>query len=553
MSSLIDSATFPTADVLFGSAFNYSSIGMALVGLNGRWLKVNPAICNILGYSETDLLEIDFQTLTYSEDLHTDLLHVNQLLQGEISSYEMEKRYIHKNGSTIWALLSVSLVRNRDGSPDFFVSQVQDISARKQAEVERDAFFNLSNDMLATANMSGYLTQVNPAWTNALGWSAKELTERPLLDFLHPDDVARTIDESENAKRGMPTDGFYNRYRAKDGIYHWIEWSMTANYDGVMYCSARDITNRKLAEEFLIAEQERIRVTLKSIGDGVITTDIKGIIASINPMGEAITGWTGLEAVGMPVDRVMHLVDEKRRGGVTNPLMQALEQQNGIKRDVTILIRRDGTDVAISESAAPIHHSDGSLLGGVLVFQDVTEKRKAINQIKYQATHDQLTKLLNRAEFERIANYLFNDAQVNGNEHCLLLLDLDAFKAVNDKGGHMAGDEVLRQIADLIAGKLRAVDKVARLGGDEFGVLLEKCSLPAAKKIAGQLIDAVGEHHLDWDGNMFQVGLCIGIAQMRKESLTLKDVIADADAACYQAKAAGKNRFRTVEVRKAPD
>jgi diguanylate cyclase (GGDEF)-like protein/PAS domain S-box-containing protein len=549
MSSLIDSAVFPTANALFGSAFHYSSIGMALVGLNGRWLKVNPAICNILGYSETALLEIDFQTLTYAEDLHTDLLQVERLLQGYISSYEMEKRYIHKDGSTISALLSVSLVRDPGGSPEFFISQVQDISVRKQAEVDRDAFFNLSNDLLATANMSGYLTRVNPAWTHALGWSAKELTERPFLDFLHPDDVASTIDAAESAMCGNPIDGFCNRYRAKDGIYHWIEWSRPANYDGVMYCSAKDITHRKLAEEFLSAEQERIRVTLKSIGDGVITTDIKGVIASINPMGEAITGWRDGEAVGMAVDRVMHLIDEKRRGGVTNPLMQALEQQDGVKRDVAILIRRDGTDVAISESAAPIHHSDGSLLGGVLVFQDVTEKRKAINQIKYQATHDQLTKLLNRAEFERIANALFNDAQVNGNEHCLLLLDLDAFKAVNDKGGHMAGDEVLRQIASLIAGKLRAVDKVARLGGDEFGVLLEKCSLQTATRIAGQLIEAVGGHQLAWDGNTFQVGLCIGIAQMRKDSPALKDVIADADAACYLAKAAGKNRFQSAEVR----
>jgi diguanylate cyclase (GGDEF)-like protein/PAS domain S-box-containing protein len=546
MVSIIDSASFPSTDALFGSAFTYSSIGMALVGLNGRWLKVNPAICNILGYSESDLLEIDFQTLTYAEDLDADMLHVNSLLRGEISTYEMEKRYIHQNGATIWALLSVSLVRDAGGNPEFFISQVQNITARKQAEVERDAFFNLSHDMLATANTAGYLTQVNPSWTHALGWSVKELTERPYLDFLHPDDVARTIEESERAINGISTDGFCNRYRAKDGTYHWIEWSITATYDGVMYCSARDVTRRKSAEEFLLAEQERIRVTLQSIGDGVITTDVRGIITSINPVGENITGWSSQEALGKPVDQIMHLIDEKKRGGVTNPLLQSLEHQTAVKRDVAILIRRDGADFAISESASPIHRADGSLLGGVLVFQDVTEKRKTINQIKYQATHDQLTQLLNRAEFERTANYLFDDAQTNGNQHCLLLLDLDAFKAVNDKGGHMAGDEVLRQIAALITSKLRAVDKVARLGGDEFGVWLEKCSLRMAEKIAGQLIEAVGAHRLDWDGNTFQVGLCIGIATLSKESLTLQEVMATADAACYQAKAAGKNRFQAA-------
>jgi diguanylate cyclase (GGDEF)-like protein/PAS domain S-box-containing protein len=545
-SALIDSASLLSTDALFGSAFSYSSIGMALVGPDGRWLKVNPALCNLLGYSEKDMLEIDFQALTYPEDLDTDLLHVNQLLQGDISSYEMEKRYIHSNGATIWALLSVSLVRDNHGKPEFFISQVQDITARKQAEVERDAFFTLSHDMLATANSAGYLTLVNPAWTHALGWSVKELTERPWLDFLHPDDVARTVEEAGRTVKGESVDGFCNRYRAKDGTYHWIEWSVTATYDTVMYCSARDVTHRKSAEEFLRAEQERIRVTLHSIGDGVITTDVKGIITSINPMAEVITGWSSQEALGKPVDQVMHLIDEKKRGGITNPLLQSLEQQVVVKRDVALLIRRDGADFAISESASPIHRSDGALLGGVLVFQDVTEKRKTINQIRHQATHDQLTQLLNRAEFERTASYLFHDAHTNGNEHCLLLLDLDAFKAVNDKGGHMAGDEVLRQIAALINAKLRAVDKAARLGGDEFGVWLEKCTPRTAEKIAGQLIEAVGSHRLDWEGNTFQVGLCIGIATLSKESLSLQQVMAEADAACYQAKAAGKNRFRAA-------
>ena len=547
MTSIVDSGSFSSsADGLFGSAFTYSSIGMALVGLDGRWLKVNPAVCRLLGYAEADLLKIDFQTLTYADDLDADLLHVNRLLQGEISHYDMEKRYIHRSGEMIWALLSVSLVRDSDGRPEFFISQIQDITARKQAKIERDAYFKLSHDLLATANSDGYLMQVNPTWSKALGWSVRELTERPYLDFLHPDDVDRTRIEVERALAGQSsTEGFSNRYRARDGVYHWIEWSVTVVQGGVMYYSGRDVSHRKSAQEFLLAEQERIRVTLQSIGDGVITTDTRGVITSINPVGETITGWTSREALGKPVDQVMHLIDERKRGGIVNPLMQSLQSQGAIKRDVAILMRRDGADAVISQSASPIHHGDGSLLGGVLVFQDVTEKHKAINQIKYQATHDQLTQLLNRAEFERTANKLFTDAHANGHEHCLLLLDLDAFKAVNDRAGHMAGDEMLRQIAALIRLKLRAVDKVARLGGDEFGVWLEKCSLPAAERIAAQLIDAVGQHRLDWEGHTFQVGLSIGIASLSGSSNTLQEVMISADAACYQAKAAGKNRFQT--------
>ncbi|GGI17590.1 PAS domain S-box protein [Oxalicibacterium faecigallinarum] len=127
-------------DKLFESAFNYSSIGMALVGLNGRWLKVNPSLCRLLGYTESELLHIDFQTLTYPEDLDTDMTHVGNLLKGEIDSYEMEKRYIHKSGTLIWALLSVSLVRDENGMPSFFISQIQDITARKEAVLQRDTF-----------------------------------------------------------------------------------------------------------------------------------------------------------------------------------------------------------------------------------------------------------------------------------------------------------------------------------------------------------------------------------------------------------------------------
>ena len=537
-------ATFPSVDKLFESAFNYSSIGMALVGLNGRWLKVNPSLCRLLGHDEAALLRIDFQTLTYPEDLDTDMAHVNDLLKGDIDSYEMEKRYIHRSGTLIWALLSVSLVRDGAGVPSFFISQIQDITARKEAVLQRDTFFNLSHDMLATGSAHGYFRQVNPSWTKVLGWSSEELTRQPFLNFVHPEDIAMTVREADLASQSKSTDGFCNRYRAKDGTYRWIEWSDTTNHNGVMYCSARDVTQRKLEQELLIAEQERLHVTLQSIGDGVITTNTDGIITSINPMGESIVGWAAGEALGKPIDQVMQLVEEKTRNSVANPLIEALQKRSSVKRDLALLVRRNGNDCAITESASPIQRADGLLLGGVLVFQDVTEKRKTAAHIKYQATHDQLTLLLNRTEFERMAVQLFQDARSSNNQHCILLLDLDAFKAVNDQGGHMAGDEMLKRIASLISTKLRAADNVARLGGDEFGILLQNCPLHIAERIAGQLIEAVSNYRLEWEGRTFQVGLCIGLTRIFNQSSSMKEIIAIADAACYRAKAAGKNQFQ---------
>ncbi|MGH8806776.1 MAG: PAS domain S-box protein, partial [Noviherbaspirillum sp.] len=190
---------------LFESAFAHAATGMALVGLNGRCLQVNRALCGMLGYSEKELLGLSFQAIAHPRDLHRDLAQLNALLAGNVSSYQVEKRYFHKNGSMIWVQLNVSMVRKDDGRPDFFISQINNISARKQAEAERDVFFSLSVDMLSVAFTDGYLEKVNQASADALGWSAQELTEQPIIEFVHPDDREATLTEAELACGGTPS------------------------------------------------------------------------------------------------------------------------------------------------------------------------------------------------------------------------------------------------------------------------------------------------------------------------------------------------------------
>lgn len=227
---------------LFFNAFTHSCIGMALVGLDGRWLDVNNALCQLVGYSKNELLLLTFQDITHPDDLAPDLAYTKRLLDGEVSSYSLEKRYITKDGKFVWIALTVSLARNDDCEPDFFIAQIVDISAQRRAEQDRETYFELSPDLLAVADNKGFLTVVSPAWTDLLGWTKEELTSRAFLEFVHPEDRARTVEEAEALYAGRPTSGFRNRYSHRDGTYRWIEWNTRIVSQDRFYCAARNVT-----------------------------------------------------------------------------------------------------------------------------------------------------------------------------------------------------------------------------------------------------------------------------------------------------------------------
>jgi two-component system sensor histidine kinase/response regulator len=259
----------------FASAFGYAPIGMALVSPTGQWLKVNRAICEILGYSEPELLEGSFQDITHPGDLEEDMEYVRQMLAGGRASYQMEKRYLHKSGCTVWAHLSVSLVRDTEGHPLNFISQVQDITERRHTAAERDRFFNLSLDLLSVSGLDGYFRQVNPAWTRTLGWSEAELLACPIFDLLHPDDLEITQKARDALASGHPPIELENRYRCKEGGYRWLSWqSFALPEEGTVFAVARDITERKKAEEERRVIANRLHLATELSGIGVFDYDI---------------------------------------------------------------------------------------------------------------------------------------------------------------------------------------------------------------------------------------------------------------------------------------
>lgn len=311
---------------------------------------------------------------------------------------------------------------------------------------------------------------------------------------------------------------------------------------------ARDITDRKALERRLRDEKERAEVTLGSIGDAVVRTDAKGMIEFLNPVAEQLLGVPTAEVAGRPISNVLALVHETTREALENPVEICLREGRMVGRsNLSLLVRPDGREFAIDDSAAPIRDADGGVIGAVLVFHDVSRARTLARQLAHQASHDFLTGLVNRHEFERRVGRALQRAQQEAITHALCFLDLDQFKVVNDTCGHGAGDELLRQLANALGKKVRRRDTLARLGGDEFGVLLEHCPPGQATRVAHELLEAVQEFRFVWEGKPFALGVSIGVVPITGESESLATVLRDADAACYAAKERGRNRVHFYE------
>ena len=300
---------------------------------------------------------------------------------------------------------------------------------------------------------------------------------------------------------------------------------------------------RKLAIGETLMEKERAQITLHSIGDGVITTDQFGCIDYMNPTAESLTGWRYHQAMGMALESVLHLEDEQSGMIIPDPARRCLSERRVIapKTD-NVLVSRNGERFSIQGTAAPMIDIQGNCIGVVLVFKDVTDSRRVQKMMVHKATHDSLTGLVNRSEFEQRVEKALQSAKDFENTHVLLFLDLDQFKIVNDSAGHVAGDELLKQISSMLAGQLRGRDTLGRLGGDEFAVLLENCPVSKARKVADMLIEVIREYRFIWDQKTYQVGVSIGIVPINADTTSRAQLMQDADQACYAAKDLGRGR-----------
>ncbi len=377
---------------------------------------------------------------------------------------------------------------------------------------------------------------------------------RHFLACLHPQDGDRVLDEMQQAVDRHTRYDVEYRVIWPDGSHHWLNARAEIIFPGTGQ-SARtlglvsDITARKKAELALAAQKELAEVTLGSIGEGVITTDARGTVRWMNRVAENVTGWSAAEvAGGVAVTRLFKVVDEETEKLVDNVAMTALR----LNQTVSLLphgslVNKNGKRVPIEDSASPIRATDGTVLGAVIVFRDVSHERAMKQELSWHAAHDPLTGLINRRVFENHAVSALASAKNENHQHALMILDLDRFKVVNDTCGHVAGDVLLKILTKLLHGHMREADILARLGGDEFGALLLRCRLDQALLLSDKLRIAVKEFRFVWEGHTFEVGVSIGLVMINQNSKSVSELLSAADQACYAAKELGRNRVHVYQ------
>ena len=292
-------------------------------------------------------------------------------------------------------------------------------------------------------------------------------------------------------------------------------------------------------------------LALHSLAEAIITTDREGRITFLNPTAEQLTGSAVGAAQGKLLEEIVSLVDETDRRLLSDPVHQALVSGAPVtlSRRALLLSRSNGAERSIELSASPIRNASQELTGAVVLLHDVTEMRGLARQMSYQATHDALTGLVNRREFERRLEEAIESGHRGDGQHVLCYLDLDSFKLVNDTSGHLAGDSMLREVAKLLRDAVRDSDTVGRLGGDEFGTLLIGCPLDKARQIADDLTRSVSEYRFVWKDKVFNIGVSVGLVEISRESGTLEELLAAADTACYVAKRQGSGKVAVYSAR----
>jgi len=395
----------------------------------------------------------------------------------------------------------------------------------------------------------------NDSAANLIGLEPDQLEGRDVADLVKPAYRAlfrKTMADrlaGESAPRRLEIqliDG------AERGL--WVEaQSSLIEYRGnnAILTIARDVSYRKSLEVSLSRSKRQAQYTLESISEGVITTDNQGRIDYMNRAAESMTGANRDNASGHKLGELFSLIDEADRRPLGDPVERCLSMRRRVNMGRrALLVSGDGEhEHSVEITASPVRGPANSISGTVVVFHDVSEIRGLTRQMSYQATHDALTGLINRREFERRLQEALDSAHAEDGVHIIFYMDLDRFKAVNDSCGHLAGDNMLREVAALIKDQVRDSDFVGRLGGDEFGTLLIGCPIDKARQIATDICNAVADYRFVWQDKIFNIGISIGLVEITHASVALQDILSAADSACYVAKQRGRGQVHVYSAR----
>ena len=428
--------------------------------------------------------------------------------------------------------------------------------ALRNSEARFRAMSDASPLGILVTDARGVCSYTNAAYQEISGLTFEQTLHRNWSLAIHPEDRQCVIAEWQDAVRGGAPLKSEARFLRDDGSVVWTRLNAAAMQDGTTpqshVLTVEDISARKsvefvlqLAEEALFVEKERAQVTLNSIGDAVLTTDLSGNITYLNLVAEAMTGWTREESMGRPLSEVFNIIDGTTRQASANPAQLAIEEDRTVGLATNcVLVRRDGCEFAIEDSSAPIHNRDGRVAGSVIVFHDVSQSRAMTAKMTHLAQHDFLTGLPNRVLLTEMLMQAIGQASRHGTQVALLYLDLDHFKHINDSLGHAIGDRFLQSVANCLVACVRGTDTVCRQGGDEFVILLAEIEQPQdAAHVAEKLLAALAVPQLV-NGHELHVTVSIGISVHPDDAFSADAVLQNADTAMYQAKADGRNKYR---------
>jgi diguanylate cyclase (GGDEF)-like protein/PAS domain S-box-containing protein len=400
------------------------------------------------------------------------------------------------------------------------------------------------------SDLNGVWAYTNIALQRMLGYTAEEFRELP------PGGPSKAEDWRESQGRWnrllsgeIDSYGIVRSFQHKDGHWVWTQVAVSLLRDEEelpihLIAQIESLEARRHAEGKLAEERERLRITLQSIDDAVITTDAQTHITYINAAAESLLGLAMNVVEGRRVEEVIHLLDPETSKAAANLIGQSALHGKVFRRErACLLIRADGTFCHVTDIVSPVLETTGAVSGMVIVFHDVSLDVDRTRDLQHRAMRDPLTGLSNRAEFEERLRTVFGRARHLDRPAAVMAIDLDRFKAVNDAAGHAAGDAALCKVAEVCRLALRSSDIVGRLGGDEFAIILDNCSDDRATDIGRELLRTLNPLEFEWNGSRHTIGASIGVA-MNRDMADEKSWLEAADKACYIAKRDGRGLLR---------
>jgi diguanylate cyclase (GGDEF)-like protein/PAS domain S-box-containing protein len=528
---------------------------LAYIDREQRFVYVNETHRSWLGLDPQRLLGRRVMEMVGERNYLRAVPALEKAYAGQMSSYEGElfngqqRRYVHGNFQPDF---------DAEGLVQGVFTALVDITERRTIELElhesEQRFFGAFQHApvgMALIHPDGHFLRVNRAACQMVGYDEAELLTLGLADVTHPDDLADDV-----ALRAQLLTGERESYQVEKRSFHknghavHVHLSVSLVRDDLgqpryFVAQAQDITQRKTFEAALHRERELAEVTLRSIGDAVITTDRSLLITSLNPIAEAMTGWTSNEACGRPLESIFQLIDAASNHPVANPLRAAIEHNTIVDLvGKTLLRHRHGFDTPVEDSSAPIHDHAGNVIGGVLVFHDVSETRTLALKMIHLTRHDTLTGLPNRSHLHEHIQQALATAARRQQHGALLYIDIDHFKQVNEQHGHANGDRVLLALATTIRHGLSGDEWLSRYGGDEFVVVLPHLeSVGAAASLCQKLISQCERLGLP---DLPELGLrvSVGISVYPNDGSRAEVLLQHAEPAMTAAKAQGQHSYR---------